>query len=84
MSRIRQNRTTGLRDSPTGGGDQTGQISVEYALAAAFFVAVAAAVLGLFPAVGIGRWVDTVGRAVLVRVDGATDAGALARELTDR
>ncbi len=66
------------------GGDQAGQISVEYALTAAVFVAVAVAVLGFFPALGLGRWVDTVGRAVLVRVDGAADSGSVARELMDR
>jgi len=84
MLRVRQNQTSDSADSPARGGDQTGQVSVEYALAAAVFVVVAAAVFGLFPAFGMGRWVDTVSRAVLVRVDGPADSGSVTRELMDR
>ena len=84
MSRAHKNQTSSPTDSSARRGDQTGQISVEYALAAAVLVAVASAVIGLFPAIGIGRWVDTVSRAVLVRVDGVADSGSVARELMDR
>ncbi len=84
MMRASGNQTSGSADSSARGGDQAGQISVEYALAGAVLVAVAVAALGVFPALGLGRWVDTVGRTVLVRVDGAADFGSVAQELMDR
>ena len=85
MLHARQNRTSGPADSPDRGHrDQDGQVSVEYALAAAVFVAAAIAVFGLFPALGMGHWVDNVGRAVLVRIDDTADFEPVARELMDR
>lgn len=84
MSRADHGQTSGTADSSTWGGGQAGQISVEYAMAAAVFVAVAIAIIGFFPALGLGRWVDAVGDAVLVRVDGVADSGSIARELMDR
>ncbi len=66
------------------GRDESGQMSVEYALAAALFVALAAAAIAIFPAAALNRWVEAVGDVMLVKVSDPRDVAEIIRELTER